>query len=344
MLDTRGQMIRKGLPDMRDAYVEPELTNLSVGFLQAESDFVASAFCPHVPVDQVSGKFPNFPRGWWYRDDMEKRADGAVSAGGGYGITYLDFLCEVWAWHTKVGPQLRANTRTIDLDRQAAALCAQKALLNREVQFMSTFFKDGVWTTQYTGADTTPDAADEVLTWKDTDAQPIDQLDAAIHAQIKLVGPSYRPNKMLIGDELWRTMKNHPNVINRVNSGQTPGGPAQVTLANIAALLELDEVRVARVIKTTSAETPTEAASTYDFISEQDSLLLAHVPSSPGVLTPSAMYQFDWTGYSPAGARMRRWQDVPTMADFYEIEQAYDMKVVAADLCVWFHDMLTTPA
>lgn len=344
-----GQWIRKGQPDPSDAYVVPELTSLSVGFMQdAAKAFVAGSFFPSVPIELQNGKYPVYPRGYFWRDDMAKRADGASSPESGFAIKYQDAATEVWSWRTNIGPQLRANAKNHNLDQAAASLCAQKALINREVQWMANYFVTGVWGTEYTGADNTPEDAGEVLPWTDEDADPIAQIDAGILTQKRKVGGMYAPNKALFGASLWNTFKNHPNVLARINGGATTGTPARMTLELAAGLIGVDEIRIADAVKTTSADANDDGATdTFDFIGADDQLLLVYAAPSPGLLTPSAGYTFEWNGYTGAGAngsRMSNWYDQDTKGQIYEIEQAYDQAVVASEMGIMFIDMLTAAA
>jgi len=135
---------------------------------------------------------------------MQKRADGAESAGGGFNVDWSNgYNADVWAYHTDLGPQARANSTQVDLDRSATMLVSNKALLKREVLFLSTFFKTSVWTTQVVGATSGGGGVAGVnLTWKDDSAKPIKQIKAAVRSQ-QVAASGYKPNKATFSPDLW---------------------------------------------------------------------------------------------------------------------------------------------
>lgn len=326
--------IGKNSPDPSDVYVVRELTQLSVGFMLKPETLIAG-ICPSVQVSQQSGKFIQYPRGFFFRDEMQKRADGAQSAGGGFAVdTSPTYFADVWAWHTDIGPQVRANALTVDVDRAAVMLCTNKALLRRELLFLSTFFKSGVWTTQVTGATSGGGGtADVNLGWLDASAKPIKQLKTMLRSAQKLSG--YRPNKVLFDTLAWDTFCEHPNVVNRINAGQTPGGPAEITQQQVAAWLQVDEVLVTQAVQTTSAEGATDTLDFLQSASNNGQIGAWYVPPAPGLFTPSAFYFFDWVADGLVGSfgnAVSRWYNQDRKATRYEIEMATDCHLVSADL------------
>lgn len=331
--------IGKGAPDPSDVYIVQELTQLSVGFMLKPETLIAG-LCPSVQVSQQSGKYIQYPRGYFFRDEMRTRADGAESAGGGFAVdTTPTYFADVWAWHTDIGPQVRANARTVDVDRAATMLCSNKALLRRELLFLSKFFATSVWTTEVTGATSGGGGlAATTLGWLDANAKPIAQLKAIMRSQQKLSG--YRPNKILFDTLSWDTFCEHPNVVNRINAGQTPGGPAEITQAMVAGWLGVDTVLVTQAIQTTSKEGQTD---TLAFLKSSGQVGLYYVPPGPGLFTPSAFYFFDWVADGLVGSMgnaVSRWYNQDRKATRYEIEMATDCKLVSADLGCFMTNMV----
>ena len=65
---------------------------------------------------------------------------------------------------------------------------------------------------------------------------------------------------------------------------------------------------------------------------------------SPSLLTPSGGYTFAWTGLfggAAAGARIKRFRMEALASDRIESEMAWDQKLVAPELGVFFNDILT---
>ena len=130
-------------------------------------------------------------------------------------------------------------------------------------------------------------------------------------------------------------MKNHPDIVDRVKYGQTPGAPARVTVEAIAALMELDRILIMRSIENTAVE---GAANSHSFIGGKNALL-CYVTQSPGLMTPSAGYTFSWNGLLGAaatGQRISKFRMEHLKSDRVEIEMAFDHKVVSPDLGYFF--------
>lgn len=337
--DPAARMMRfqKDSPDPATVFVQPALNQMSVGFMLQDSTMVANRLVPSVPVTVQAAKYATYPRGFFFRDEMKQRADGAESAGGGFNIDWSkSYNADVWAYHTDLGPQARANGTMIDWDRSATSLCSNKALVRREVMAISAFMKASVWTTEVVSVNAGGGGlADTTLTWKDAAAKPIKQIKAAIRSQ-QTAASGYKPNKATFSPDAWDLFCEHPNVVSRVNAGQTPGGPAEVTTQMAAGWLGLDAVYVAESVQTTSAENSsnTGVGDTFGFVAPTGMVLLTYTPPQPGLLVPSAFYFFDWVADGLVGAygnAISKWFIQERKALRYEVEMATDCKLVSAD-------------
>ena len=337
--DNAARMARfqKDSPDPATVFVQPALNQMSVGFMMQDSTMVANRLVPSVPVTIQSAKYANYPRGFFFRDEMKKRADGAESAGGGFNIDWSNsYNADVWSYHTDLGPQARANGTMIDWDRSATSLCSNKALVKREVLALGNFMKTGIWTTEVAGKTSGGGGDANVdLTWTDANAKPIRQIKKAIRSQ-QVAASGYKPTKATFSPDLWDLFCEHPNVLSRINAGQTPGGPAEVTTQMAAGWLGLEAVYVAESIQTTSAENSsnTGVGDAFSFVAPTGMLLLTYTPPAPGLLVPSAFYFFDWVADGLVGSfgnAVSKWFIQERKALRYEIEMATDCKLVSAD-------------
>lgn len=323
-----------------DTYVAPELTTISVGFMMdSMENSVSMQMAPSVRVDKQTGKYANFPRNYFLRDEMIKRPDGAESPIGTMAMGFDSYAADVWSWKTLQGAQAAANMRPLDLDQVATMLCSNKAVLKREVLWHNAFFKTGKWTTDLQGA--TSPTGTQFLTFNDATAKPIKILKDAIRNQAKLTGGLYRANRAVFSYDAWDAFCEHPNVISRVNAGQMPGAPAEITTQMVAAWLRLDKVIVTESVKTTSAEGATDS---FGFIADQGQILLAYVNPAPALFKPSAMYSFDWVPDGVVGGfgnAVAKWWEQSRKATAYEIEMATDQHLVAADLGTMLYGCLT---
>ena len=327
-------MIKKSQPTQGDVHVDAILTNVSVAFTQDESSFVARNVFPVVPSGNQSDLYYEYPKDFFFRNELEKRAPGAETKGIGYEVTTSNFFCDVYGLHHDVPDQVRANADSpINPDRDATVLLTHQGLIGEEVLWASTYFTTGVWTGDFTGVSGAP-GANQFQRFDEAGSTPIEVIRAGMTRVQARTGR--RPNKLTLGREVWDILTDHADIVGRLDRGQTTG-PAMANRDDLARILELDEILVMDAIQATSAEGATPA---FSFIGGK-AMLLTHSPRTANVLTPSAGYTFAWTGLFGAaaggqGMRINRLRADLKASDRIEMEKAFDHKVVSADLGSFF--------
>lgn len=333
-------------PSRSDVHVNRPLTQVSLAFMQAADNFVADKAFPVVPSSKQSDAYFTYDRGEFNRNEMEERAPATESAGGTYSIGNDTYFARVNAFHRDIPDQVRANADDpINLEAEAARYVTLKGLIKREVDWVTNYFTAGnpgdTWTFDVDGNataslpgafDPTDGANNQKLFWDDAASTPIEDVRQGKRFVLEATG--FTPNKITLGRPVFDSLLDHPDIVGRVDRGQTTGA-AQVMKQNIAALFELDEVLVMDSIQNTAAKGATAAHS---FIGGKNALL-TYSPASPGVMTPSAGYTFSWTGYTGAtgnGTRIKRFRQDVIESDRIEIDMAYDQKLVAPDLGYMF--------
>lgn len=321
-------------PTRGDVHVNRPLTNISIAFLQKSSAFVADSVFPNIPVVKQADRYFVYDRGEFNRDEMQKRGLSQESAGGNYDIDNTpNYFADVWSFHKDIDDQIRANADVpIDMDRDATNYLTHKALIRRERAWASSFFALGIWATDRVGVAAAPTGL-QFLQWNDPASTPIE----TIRAEATRIGEStgFRPNKLVLSRRAFDALVDHPDVVGRLDRGQTPVGPALVNRAQMAALFEVDQVLVMDGIYNTAAK---GAANVSSFIGDKDALLVYAAPN-PGILVPSGGYTFSWTGYlgaSANGIRIMSFRMDHLKSDRVEIEQAFDQKLISADLGTFF--------
>jgi hypothetical protein len=318
-------------PTLSDVHVNTPLTNISIAYIADDDVYIASKVYPDVPVQKQSDKYFVYTKEFWFRAEMQKRAPGAESAGGGWELNSDNtYFCDVWALHKDVDEQIQSNADpVINLDRDATEYLSQQYLIRRDKEWAADNFVAGKWDNDQTGVAAAP-AANQFLRWDLSGSDPIGVIRAEIFSIAGQTGR--RPNKLVLGAEVFQILVDHPDIVDRVKAGQTPGGPATVNEQALAALLGLKEVLVAWSVETTTVEGA--ATQTTTFILGKNALLV-YVNPSPSILTPSGGYSFVWSGLvgSTGGMRIKRF-DMPWIGAFprVEIDAAFDHKLVAADL------------
>jgi hypothetical protein len=322
------RMIRKAQPTPSAAHVDRPLTNMSLAIMQEESAFIADQIFPRITVSKQSDLYRTYPREYFNRDLMAKRAPGTETMGVGYETSTSPYFCDVWGLHHDIDEQTEENAdEEVDLDFEATSLLSMQALINRDVQWASAFFTQGVWAN-----DTTP-----ATLWDAANSTPLEDIEARRLEMLRRTG--LKPNTMVLSPEVWSILKNHETLVDRMNRGQT-SGPAMALLQNFADLVEIPRILVAESIVNSAAE---GATASHDFIFGKHCLLL-HVADRPGRYTPSAGYTFSWRGLSGsnvAGTRVSRFDDMKTRSRRIEIESAYDQRLVASDLGELLDDVIS---
>jgi len=335
-------------PSRGDVHVNAPLTNLSIAYLQSANNFVASRVFPNIPVAKQSDAYFIYDRGEFNRDEMKERLPGTESAGGSYDIGNETYYARTRALHKDIPDQVRSNADSpIQLDREATEYVTHKGLINRESLWASNFFIPGdpgdVWTFVLDGAtarspnvDPTNGTSNNIVYWNDAASTPIEDIRTMKRYVLESTG--FRPNILTFGRVTYDTVIDHPDIVGRMDRGQTTG-PAIANQEALAALFEVDEILIMDGIKNTTAEGQT---ASHEFIGGKHALL-SYRPITPGLLTPSAGYTFSWTGYLGAGSdgmRIKRFRLENLASDRVEIEMSYDQKLISKDLGAFFDNIV----
>lgn len=275
-------------PYLGQVHVNRPLTNISIAFIQDQSVFVSPKVFANIPSDKRSNVYFTYTQNDWFRDEAQPRGTAEESAGGGYNVSNTPFNCIPYAFHKDVDEQVRLNTDDpLDGKRDAIKFVTRKLMVRQEIQWMSDFFTTSIWTGSTTGGDITPSP-----TWDDPTSTPIEDVQAQ-QASI-LINTGFLPNKLVLGFQVYQKLIRHPDVIDLIKYGASPGAPAIANEAALAKIFSVEEVLVSKAVKATNSENDTSA---YALMAGKNALL-AYSTNSPGLYEPSAAYVFTWTGVS----------------------------------------------
>ena len=120
-------------PTPRDVHVDAALTNVSVAYMQDQTNFIADKIFPIVPVEHQSDVYFKYDKGAFFRDEAQVRAPASESAGSGFDLTTDNYMCKKWALHKDVDDDTVANADpAIDPYRDATTFVMQNLLIRRE--------------------------------------------------------------------------------------------------------------------------------------------------------------------------------------------------------------------
>ena len=328
------------LPTLGDVHVNRPLTTMSVGYLQDQKDFVCNTVFPGIPVPSKSDLYFIYNRGDYFRNNMQKRTPGTPAVASGYKMATGTYVTEVWAIKKIIDDQIRANSdQPLQPDRDATFWLTQQALVNRDVNWASSYFTTGVWGTDVTGVTGVPGGG-QFLRWDQSGSTPINDV---LTGQLSVKqNTGMWPNVLVLGANVFVALLTNAQVVDRLKYGQTAPGPVVVSTSDLEALFKVERVVVAAGIQTTSAESNVvdsdTTPDTFAFIAGKNALL-AYAAKSPGIFYASAGYTFNWTGLmgaTAAGMRIKKYRWEIDSADHVEMESAYALSVIGKDLGYFF--------
>lgn len=333
------------LPGVSDLHVNAPLTNVSVAYIQNPNRFVANKIFAKVPVEKRSDVYWRYSKSDWRRTDAKKRAPGTESAGSGWNFDTDQYYCDVYAIHKDIEDQVRANADSnFKLDADATRFITQQLLMRRDLDWVDTYFKTGVWATEYDGVASAPTSG-QFIQWDDyTNSDPlVNTTDWFIDFDL-LTG--FEINFMVLGANVWKRLKNHPAILDRIKFTQK----GVVTRQLVASFFDLptDRLFVATASNSVGPQindaAAQDAAATMEYIVPANSALLGYAPSSPSINEPAAGYTFTWKGYignNSEGVAISNFRMQHLKSDRIEGEMAYDMKVVSQDCGVFLNNVVS---
>lgn len=325
------------MPTKAQAHIDRALTNISVAYMQDETAFIADKVFPRIPVKKQSDVYFIYNKGDMFRDEARERGRASESVGSDYGVeASAPYYCKVYSFHSDVTEQDRANfDDPLDADRDATDFVSHKTLLKRETQWAEKYFKTGVWTTEITGQDQSPSGDTQTLKWTNPLSDPIKDITVAAVKMAEKTG--YKPNKLVLSPYAYNALCNHEVILDRIKFTQK----GLVSADLLASLFGVEEVLVAWGIVNNASQGAEENMS---FIMGKHALLCYANPR-PSLKRPSAGYIFTWTGYAGASAYGSRIVRLPMDqlglgTERIEAEVAFDAKVIANDLGVFFNEIV----
>jgi len=303
-------------PTSTDVHVDAILTNMSVAYMQEAYAFVASRAFPVVNVAKQTDKYFTYSQADFFRDQVQRRADGTESAGTGYSLSTASYSCDVFALHKDIGDQTRANSDSpLDPDMDATRFLSQQMLIRQERQWATDAFATGIW-----GTDATPSPL-----WDAASSTPIADVELAKNTVLSNTG--YVPNTVIMSYKVFSALIDNSDIVDRIKYTSTDS----VTEDLLARLFGVDRVLVMASVYNSAQQ---GATASYAQIGDKD-VLVCYTPPSPGLMVPSAGYALNWTGISAGlgqASAISRYRLDERRADRIEIESAFDFKIVSSAL------------
>ena len=310
-------------PSQSSVHVNRPLTNVSLAMLQDPAAFAVLRAFRNIGVDKQSDVYFKYDRSYWNRSEMKLRAPATEAPTGGYTVDASNtYNCRVYSLGKDIPDEVRANADApLNLDSETTRWLTGQALIFKEKQFATSFLTTSVWWKDKTGVAAAP-TADQFVKWSDlANSDPIKDVRGWKREILANTGQEARV--LMLGRDVYDTLLDHPDIIDRIKYGQTQPGPAIVTSQTLAAVFDLDDIVVSSAIENTANEGATAAHS---FIVGAGKGLLLHRPPSPGLMTPAPAYHWSWRGldgaYNNLGVAISRYRIDIRRCDRVEINGA----------------------
>ena len=320
-------------PSASDSHVAEVLTDFAVQYANNADDFKADQLAPSIASSKKAIRFWSYDKAPWFTDEMQKRGEGADVPMSGYTLTNTLMEADVWSLGKPIDDQVEDNEdEPLDSEEDATAFLMHKERIKREAAFAAACLATSKWSLDVTaGTDASDYTTNVVAEWNDSDSNPL--VDIATYKTRMKLSTGLDPNVLVLGRQVWDIVKNHADIVALVNGGATTLNPAKVTLQNVAALFELEEIVVMNAVKNTAAS---PVAMTGAFIAGKHGLLM-HRNMNAGRKGATAVKTMTWQrpGADARGFRLLKSQK-NIHVKLIEVESNFVHKIMSSDLGIFF--------
>lgn len=269
--------------------------------------FLARVLPSLLPVEDDAGKYHEIDMDDVMRDEMKERAPGSKIDTVDWKLDDASYMTKQYAFGQKLPEEYTAKSYpALNVEEAANAIANERAMISMEVRF-----KDAFWGTSKgwrdLGGATTTVADTSYIYWNRSTAKPIDDISAESVA-MKVRGWR-RPNTLALGAEAAAKLLTTDQVIGRLNNGQTPGGPAEASLADLAKMFKVQRVLVGDAVYNSAKQ---GATASKRFILDSKSAWLGYIAPRMTKYTLTAFTTITWRKLAgnDQGVRVyRRWDD-----------------------------------
>lgn len=302
-------------PTTRDRHVDAAMSNISIAY--RNTMYIADQVAPIVRVQKQTDKYFTFDKSSWFRNEIGPRAPGTRANRVDYSLSTASYIALPYALAKTVTDEERENAdAALQPDIEATEFVTDQLLLGLEIRVADKISGSGNWAS----------ASANPTKWSSDTSTPTANIITCLKAVRQSIGR--RPNVAVLGGEVFETLMNHPEFLDRLKYTR-PG--AILTPGDIASWFGFEKVLIGDGIKNTANEGATDSFADI----WPDFFWCGWVAPNATLRTPSAMYVFEWMTRQVERFREdQEHQDVVT-AQHYTAEQ-----VTASDAGAIYSDLL----
>lgn len=283
------------------------LTNISIQFQPAMDGYIADEILPAVPVVKESAAYWVYDKSRFDIPDS-KRVPRSGYARIDWDVSTDTYLCEQYGLEGEIDDEERKNAAApLDLDVDTTEIVTDMVLNNREKRVADLVLSTSVITQNTTLAGTSQ--------WSDKNGS--DPLADIATGRVTIFNASgYTPTHLAIGNDVLEALKFHPDIKEIIKYTER----AIVTKQLLAAVFEVDEVIVGRVLRRTSKM---GQADTMTSVWSKDALLY-YREGRPSLKRASFGYQM-----RENDLRVFRYREDKHDTDVIRVTEKQDEKIVS---------------
>jgi len=307
---------------LQSAYTKT-LTNVGLKYMQDPMKFKATKIFPMCPVNLMSSTFTTYDKEYWFKNEAGIRVPGTESTGSRHGRGTSSYVCQDVSHHEDVAEEYITN--------DPEPLNPLKSATRRVSQIISTFDEVDWVTRFFTSSSGWTAGATPSTKWDVSTATPLEDIDG--YKRGMEASTSFEPNKIVMSKNVFDVLKRHTQIKEQIKYTSA----ANVTKELLAKLFEVDEIVVLTAVYDSAAY---GATASMNYIAD-DKFLMLHVTDNPSLESPSAGYNFAWTGYGKNGYKIKTIDMETRGATRVEVHNYHDMRQIAGDLGVFVNAPLT---
>jgi len=315
------------MPLHSDVHIDRPLSNFAVKY--KNEAFIAQALAPFVPVMHKSDKYITFTQKDGYTVPETIRGPKDTANEVDWSTSSSTYGCVDHAIREFISDAIVENSDPAIMPRQRTTeMLTDLLMLDFEIDIATLTTTAGNYGANYK---TTLSGGDQWSAHATSD--PMTNVQTGKDACFK------EPNTIVMGKTVWTTLRQHPQILDRVSGGSTNFNPARVTPELVAELFEVDNLYIGKAKKndTNKAQTASFTDVWGDFV------VIAYVEQQPTLDGCCAWKTFLWNQLATnLGYQVRTYRDESRGGggEFIEVETSRDSKVICADVAYLISDLV----
>jgi hypothetical protein len=294
-------------PQIGQVYQDPLLGDISIAY--QNSSYIADSVFPEVQVAKISGNYFVYDKSKFVAVN-DLRAPSTRANRVDYGLTKASYgpLLEHSLEQDIPDELIDQAVQPLDPNIDATENVTERLMLSKELDAYAKCADTAVITQNVT--------LSGISQWNDySNSDPIGDVRTAIDTVKKEI--LKKPNTLVIGYEVYSSLKNHPQILDRIKFSQL----GVITTELIASVFDIENVIIAEAEQNTVNEAQT-AVMAYIWGKNAWVMFLNQAPAIRKV-------SFGYT--LRRGARsVERWDERAVKAQFVRVSDWYEHKIVAA--------------